>query len=99
MFSIPKPKDVRILDPKTDSLLSSLMSKLNKIWDATINEEELVYISSYQILSADKNMKSYYAQTKLVKNGYLYATIAVKLLTIHLMVTSSEDVWAWWVLL
>ncbi len=37
------------------------------MWDTTIQEETISYISSYQTLTADKNSKSYQAMTKLVK--------------------------------
>ena len=39
-----------------------------KLWDATIGAEELVDISSYQTLTADKKTKGYWPWTKLVKN-------------------------------
>ncbi len=50
------------------------------MWDNTIQEEAISYISSYQTLTSDKNSKQYEAMTKLVKkSGCIYATIAVKL--------------------
>jgi hypothetical protein len=42
--------------------------------------EAISYISSYQMLTADKNLKTYYARTKLKKSGLIYGAIAVKLL-------------------
>jgi hypothetical protein len=44
-------------------------------------EEAISYISSYQTLTADKKSKTYKARTKLKKNGSIYGTIAVNLLT------------------
>jgi hypothetical protein len=49
------------------------------MWDATIQEEELAHILSYQTLSADKKCKSYQAWMNK-KNGHIHATIRVKLL-------------------
>jgi hypothetical protein len=53
-----------------------------KMWDVAIGAEEHVYISSYQMLPADKNLKSYLPWTKLVKIAGTYAVIAVILLKI-----------------
>ncbi len=39
------------------------------MWGATIQEEAISYISSYQMLTADKKSKSYLAMTKLEKKG------------------------------
>jgi hypothetical protein len=54
------------------------------MWDATIQKEAISYISSYQMLTADKNSKSYEAMTKLVKKVVAYESIAVKLLSTEL---------------
>jgi hypothetical protein len=43
-------------------------------------KEAISYISSYQTLTADKNLKSYLALMKLKKKVVSYETIAVKLL-------------------
>ena len=43
-----------------------------KTWDATIEAEESADISSYQMLSADKNWRSYINSTKLVEKRGVY---------------------------
>jgi len=46
-------------NPKTDPLLSSYATSCVKMWDSRIRAGELSYISSYQMLSVDKHLKSY----------------------------------------
>jgi hypothetical protein len=49
--------------------------------NATIQAKELSYLSSHQMLTADKNWQSYQSPMKLVKSWRSWAPIAFKLLT------------------
>jgi hypothetical protein len=42
------------------------------MWDSNHEEEELAHILSNQMMSADKNWKSYQGQMKLVKKMVTY---------------------------
>ncbi len=55
------------------------------MWDATIQEEAISYIFSYQTLTADKNQLVIKQCRGLLKSGRMYATIAVKLLNNHVL--------------
>ena len=55
---------------------TSCIERLN----ATIQAEELSYLSSHQTLTADKNLRRYHTHTKLIMSWWSWPAIAVKLL-------------------
>ena len=58
-YGRPKPKPMRILSQIGPSTQLFDATSFVQMWNTTIGSEELVNISSYQRLSADKKPKSY----------------------------------------